>query len=32
MIEGCSVCCRPVEVTVVRDEDGDPHVTTRRSE
>ena len=27
-IEDCEVCCRPIDVIVSLDQDGDPHVET----
>ena len=32
LIQDCDVCCRPCEITVTRDEWGDPEVSVERSE
>ena len=32
LVEDCSVCCNPCQVTVTRDEWGDPQVTVERAQ
>lgn len=32
MVQDCDVCCRPWQVTVQRDEDGEPLVTIDRAQ
>jgi Cysteine-rich CPXCG len=31
-VEDCQVCCRPIELTVSADEDGEPLVSANRSD
>jgi hypothetical protein len=31
-VEDCAVCCRPIEVSVEEDDDGEPMVTLRRQD
>lgn len=32
LIEDCTVCCNPCQITIERDEWGDPQVTIERSQ
>lgn len=32
MVQDCDVCCRPWEMSVERDDDGNPHVMVTRAQ